>query len=125
MIGGDMQDGLSSARLVTALKAAGEMTRLRVLALLAHGEYNVKDLTQILSQSQPRLSRHLKLLSDAGLVVRQQEGSSAFFRLRERGETARIVERLLAALDPADPVMVRDQARAEAVKRERGEAAQA
>lgn len=119
-----MQDGLSSAGLVGALKAAGEITRLRVLALLAHGEFNVKDLTQILSQSQPRLSRHLKLLTDAGLAVRFQEGSSVFFRLRERGAAARIAERLLASLDPADPVIARDRARAEAVKRQRGEQAQ-
>jgi DNA-binding transcriptional ArsR family regulator len=69
-----MREGLSSAALVNALRAAGEITRLRLLALLAQGEFNVKDLTQILSQSQPRLSRHLKLLSDAGLVVRFQEG---------------------------------------------------
>ena len=123
--GRNLQDGLSSAKLVGALKAAGEITRLRVLALLAYGEYNVKDLTQILSQSQPRLSRHLKLLTDAGLVVRFQEGSSVFFRLRERGEAARIAEQLLGALDPADPVIARDQSRAEAVKRERGEEAQA
>lgn len=120
-----MRKGLSSAALVNALRAAGEITRLRLLALLAQGEFNVKDLTQILSQSQPRLSRHLKLLTDGGLVVRFQEGSSVFFRLRERGEAALIVERMLAALDTADPVILRDQARAEAVKRERGEAAQA
>jgi ArsR family transcriptional regulator len=120
-----MNDGLSSVKLVGALKAAGEITRLRVLALLAHGEYNVKDLTQILSQSQPRLSRHLKLLTDAGLVVRFQEGSSVFFRLRERGEAARIADRLLVSLDPSDPVIARDRARAEAVKRQRGEMAQA
>jgi ubiquinone/menaquinone biosynthesis C-methylase UbiE/DNA-binding transcriptional ArsR family regulator len=120
-----VREGLSSARLVGALRAAGEITRLRLLALLAQGEYNVKDLTQILSQSQPRLSRHLKLLTDAGLIVRFQEGSSVFFRLRERGEAALIVERMLTALDAADPVIARDQARAEAVKRERGEAAQA
>jgi ArsR family transcriptional regulator len=120
-----MREGLSSSKLVGALRAAGEITRLRLLALLAHGEYNVKDLTQILSQSQPRLSRHLKLLTDAGLAVRFQEGSSVFFRLRERGEAARIVERLLTTLDLDDPVIARDQSRAEAVKRERGEAAQA
>ncbi len=125
MMAARMEKGLSSVGLVGALKAAGEITRLRVLALLAHGEYNVKDLTQILSQSQPRLSRHLKLLTDAGLAIRFQEGSSVFFRLRERGEAAHIVEHLLGALDPADPVIVRDRARAEAVKRERGDEAQA
>jgi ubiquinone/menaquinone biosynthesis C-methylase UbiE/DNA-binding transcriptional ArsR family regulator len=120
-----MREGLSSAALVGALRAAGEITRLRLIALLAQGEFNVKDLTQILVQSQPRLSRHLKLLTDAGLVVRFQEGSSVFFRLRERGEAALIVERMLASLDPADPVVARDRARAEAVKVERDAAAQA
>ena len=50
------------------LRAAGETTRLRLLALLADGEQSVKDLTEILGQSQPRVSRHLKLLADAGLV---------------------------------------------------------
>jgi ArsR family transcriptional regulator len=119
-----MQSRLSSAELVSALRAAGETTRLRLLALLAHGEYNVKDLTQILSQSQPRLSRHLKLLGEAGLIERFQEGSSVFFRLREKSEAGQIAARLLAALDPQDAAIQRDRARAEAVKRARGEAAQ-
>ena len=77
------------------LKAAAEATRLRLLMLLAHGEFNVKDLTQILSQSQPRLSRHLKLLADAGLIERFQEGSSVFFRLTENGAAARLARQLL------------------------------
>ena len=49
-----------------ALKAAGEETRLRILVLLAEAELTVSDLTQILRQSQPRISRHLKLLVEAG-----------------------------------------------------------
>src|SRR5271167_3043675 len=68
-----------------ALKAAGEATRLRILALLAEAELTVSDLTDILRQSQPRISRHLKLLADAGLVERFREGSWAFFRLGENG----------------------------------------
>jgi DNA-binding transcriptional ArsR family regulator len=51
-----------------ALKAAGEETRLRILVLLGEAELTVSDLTQILRQSQPRISRHLKLLAEAGLV---------------------------------------------------------
>ena len=66
-----------------ALKAAGEETRLRILVLLAEAELTVSDLTQILRQSQPRISRHLKLLVEAGLVERFREGAWAFFRLAE------------------------------------------
>src|SRR5438045_8425803 len=72
-------------RLYTALKAAGEGTRLRVLALLTEAELTVSDLTEILRQSQPRISRHLRLLVEAGLVERYREGNWAFFRLAERG----------------------------------------
>ena len=76
-----------SSVLVEILRSAGEPTRLRLLLLLiGQGEFNVKDLTQILGQSQPRLSRHLKLLTDAGLIERFQEGSSVFYRCAERGQ---------------------------------------
>ena len=61
---------LSLQAAVGVLKAVAEPTRLRVLVLLAQGELNVKDLTRILGQSQPRISRHLRLLSEAGLVER-------------------------------------------------------
>ena len=73
-----------------ALKAAGEATRLRILALLAEAELTVSDLTDILRQSQPRISRHLRLLAEAGLVDRFREGSWAFFRLAERGGAAEL-----------------------------------
>ena len=72
---------LSSQNVVTILKAAAEPTRLRILMLLASSELNVKDLTRILGQSQPRISRHLKLLSEAGLIERTREGSWAYFQL--------------------------------------------
>ena len=61
---------LSFAGLTATLKAAAEPTRLRILALLAEAELTVSDLTEILRQSQPRLSRHLRLLTEAGLVDR-------------------------------------------------------
>src|SRR6266581_2566313 len=99
---------LRFADLNGALKAAGEETRLRVLALLAEAELTVSELTDILRQSQPRISRHLKLLAEAGLVERFREGSWAFFRLGERGPAAAVVARLVGALDPADPIVARD-----------------
>ena len=74
---------LSANNILTGLRAAGEATRLRLLVLLAQGELTVKDLTRILGQSQPRISRHLKLLVDAGLVDRFSEGSWGYFRLAD------------------------------------------
>src|ERR1700750_2262866 len=97
-----------------ALKAAGEDTRLRVLVLLAEAELTVSDLTEILRQSQPRISRHLKLLAEAALIERFREGSWAFFRLGERGNTE-LARALIARLDPADPVIARDRERLAAV----------
>src|SRR5262249_54751499 len=82
-----------------ALKAAGEETRLRNLALLFEAELTVSDLTTILRQSQPRISRHLKLLAEGGLVARFREGAWAFFRLAEHGQAALAVRSLIARLD--------------------------
>jgi ArsR family transcriptional regulator len=116
---------LRTRELVGALKAAAEPTRLRILLLLQTGEFNVKDLTQILGQSQPRLSRHLKLLAEAGLIERFREGSWAYFHVSDRSEGGNLALRLLAECDAADPVILRDRERAEALRREREAAAQA
>ena len=115
---------LSFETLNAALKAAGEETRLRVLVLLAEAEFTVSDLTQILRQSQPRISRHLKLLVEAGLVERFREGAWAFFRLTERGGSAELARALIARLDASDPIALRDRERLSAVRRARAAAAQ-
>lgn len=96
---------------LAALRAAGEPTRLRVLALLAHGELTVSDLTDILAQSQPRISRHLKLLAESGVVERHREGAWAFFRLAEQSQSGAAIRALLDGLDPADPALARDRDR--------------
>jgi ubiquinone/menaquinone biosynthesis C-methylase UbiE/DNA-binding transcriptional ArsR family regulator len=108
-----------------ALKAAGEETRLRVIALLGEAELTVSDLTDILRQSQPRISRHLRLLAEAGLVERFREGTWAFFRLAEHGGGAMVARLLLQQLDPADPVIARDRERLAAVRKARAAIAQA
>lgn len=111
--------------IVEILKAAGEPTRLRLLALLSHGDLTVTDLTDILGQSQPRISRHLKLLAEAALVDRYQEGAWAFFRLSQAGESVSLARRLLDATDPADAVFARDDERLRALKKVRSDKAQA
>ena len=109
----------------TALKAAGEETRLRVLALLAEAELTVSDITDILRQSQPRISRHLKLLVEAGLVERFREGTWAFFRLAEHGGGADVARALIERLNPGDQTIARDRERLSSVRQARAAAAQA
>jgi ubiquinone/menaquinone biosynthesis C-methylase UbiE/DNA-binding transcriptional ArsR family regulator len=115
---------LSFAGLTATLKAAAEPTRLRILALLAEAELTVSDLTEILRQSQPRLSRHLRLLTEAGLVDRFREGSWAFFRLGERGGTAELARALIGRLKADDAIVLRDRERLAAVRTSRAAAAQ-
>ena len=115
---------LAFTSLNAALKAAGEGTRLRILALLGEAELTVSDLTEILRQSQPRISRHLKLLGEAGLIERFREGSWAFFRLAEQGAGAEVIRTLLARLAPDDPTVARDRERLAVVRAARATAAQ-
>ena len=102
--------------LVTVLKAAGEGTRLRLLALLAEGEHSVKDLTEILKQSQPRVSRHLKLLADAGLIERNAEGAWAYYGLAPDGDAASLVQWLISRVDDDDIERSRDRERQQAAR---------
>jgi len=101
------------------LRASGEPTRLRVLALLSQGELTVSELTRILGQSQPRVSRHLKLLCDAGLVTRIPEGAWAFYRLADAGGCASLAGALTGLLPAGDETLLRDNSRLTGIKRER------
>jgi ArsR family transcriptional regulator len=107
--------------LLTGLRAAAEPTRLRLLSLCAQAELTVTEITQIVAQSQPRVSRHLKLLCEAGLLDRFREGSWVFYRLAR--DTA--LARELAALVPeGDPALALDLERLERIKAARAEIAQ-
>ncbi|MDX5367690.1 MAG: metalloregulator ArsR/SmtB family transcription factor [Alphaproteobacteria bacterium] len=103
-------------QLLAGLRAAGEPTRLRLLALLARGELTVTELTQILRQSQPRVSRHLKLLCEAGLLERFREGSWVFYRLAGTGQVGELAEVLSGLIPQEDIVIARDLERLEAVR---------
>lgn len=109
--------------LLNGLRAAGERTRLRILFLLAAGELTVKDITSILGQSQPRISRHLKLMCDAGLLERHREGSWVFFRRTESGPQAALARMICDMMPSRDAVIARDLQRLETVHTARSEAA--
>jgi len=88
-------------RLVAMLRAAGDPTRLRLLLLLRQAELTVSELIEIVGQSQPRVSRHLKLLGEAGLLERFKEGSWVFYRAADRGKGAELGAALAALADPS------------------------
>jgi demethylmenaquinone methyltransferase/2-methoxy-6-polyprenyl-1,4-benzoquinol methylase/ArsR family transcriptional regulator len=108
---------------LNALAAAGEGTRLRLVALLAEVELTVSELVTILGQSQPRVSRHLKLLVEAGLVERHREGAWAFFHVPHSGPAASLAHDILARLTPDDPILAADLARLQEVRQARSEQA--
>ncbi|RAK58170.1 metalloregulator ArsR/SmtB family transcription factor [Phenylobacterium deserti] len=110
---------LSASQAVDVLRAAGEPTRLRILALLALEELAVLELCRVLDQSQPRVSRHLKLLAEAGLVERFPDGAWVFYRLTSGGPAGEIVAEILGRTDAADPVLAADAERLSAVREER------
>jgi ubiquinone/menaquinone biosynthesis C-methylase UbiE len=107
--------------LLAALRAVAEPTRLRLLVLCARGELTVSELTQILGQSQPRVSRHLKLLCEAGLLDRFREGSWVFYRVSQSTPASALARHLVAACDEADPTIGLDLQRLAAIKRQRAD----
>jgi len=102
--------------LLSGLRAAAEPSRLRLLALCAHAELTVSELVQIIGQSQPRVSRHLKLLCEAGLLDRFREGTWAFYRLSEKGRCAGLGRGLVDLIPHDDETLARDLKRLEATK---------
>ncbi len=117
------QAGLGA--LLGGLRAAAEPTRLRLLAICAQGEWTVSELTVMLGQSQPRISRHLKILADGGLVDRFREGSWVFYRRAQGGEAGRIARSLCRMLPEEDAELDRDRQRMQRIRRARRELAEA
>jgi DNA-binding transcriptional ArsR family regulator/precorrin-6B methylase 2 len=104
---------------VSALRAAAEPTRLRLLALLARAELTVGEICEVIGQSQPRVSRHLKLLCDAGLLDRFREQHWVYYRAPASGAERGTVQQLLALVREDDDLLRRDRKRMETVIRER------
>lgn len=114
-------------RSVDVLRAIGEPTRARIVNVLSEGECSVSDLCDILGQSQPRISRHLRLLVEAEVCARHREGNYVFFSLRRSDPNSlgagSLVHLLVSTLDRSDPVLAADLARLSAVRERRAEMA--
>lgn len=110
-------------RILDTLRASADPTRLRILAVLESGELTVSELVAILGQSQPRVSRHLKVLADAGLLTRQREGSWVFHRL-SNGEAGRRARQIVAMVPEGDALRRHDAERRAEIERERARAAE-
>jgi DNA-binding transcriptional ArsR family regulator len=95
--------------LVKWLRAAGEPSRLRLLMLCSERALSVSDLGRAVKQSEPRVSRHLKILCEAGLLERLRQGQWVHYRLAQRSEPASFVRGLLAQLDQRDPQLLTDR----------------
>jgi SAM-dependent methyltransferase/DNA-binding transcriptional ArsR family regulator len=100
------------AEVVQALKSAAEPTRLRLLFLLSQAEYTVGELAAVLNQSQPRISRHLRLLTEAGFLNRLREQQCVYYRASSNGRYLAWLRQLLAMADPDAPMLRRDRERA-------------
>ena len=112
---------LSADQTVEALRAAGEPTRLRLLSLLASEELSVMEMSRILDQSQPRVSRHLKLMTDAGLIERFPDGARVYYRLSHDAQARRLIDTVLDIL--AEDAGEADHRRLDEVRKDREEAA--
>jgi len=110
--------------LLVGLRAAGEHTRLRILALCARAELSVSELVKILGQSQPRVSRHLKVMVEAGLLERLPEGAQVFFRVPDDAAVARLAQALVGLIPQADAGLHRDFSRLQQVRDARAKQAQ-
>ena len=111
--------------LVGALRAVAEPTRLRLVALLGREELTVTEIGRVIGQSQPRTSRHLRLLVDAGILERAPEGAFVYYRLAEDSPAAELAHRVAAVTPVSDPVIAADLAALSRVRQARIEAATA
>ena len=110
--------------LLAGLRAAGEQTRLRILALCARGEWSVSELTKILGQSQPRVSRHLKLMVEAGLLERLPEGAQVYFRISDQASASKLAQALVSLIPESDSSLQRDLSQLQQVREARTQRAQ-
>ena len=111
--------GASVEKLLQGLRAAAEPTRLRIIALCGHAELSVTELVKILGQTQPRVSRHLKLLVEGGLLQRNKEGNRAYYRLSNEAEGADLARMLNDLMPGEDEVHTLDLSRLSSVKADR------
>src|ERR1044072_2785468 len=98
---------------IELLRALAEPTRCRLLALLGHGELTVGEIAETLGQSQPRISRHLRILSDVGALERFREEQRIYYRLTNGPtggtQAAALVAQVLRPISASDGVLQKDR----------------
>ncbi|MGI9290051.1 MAG: ArsR/SmtB family transcription factor [Gammaproteobacteria bacterium] len=104
---------------VNSLKAASDLTRLRLLALLAAGEATVGELQTVLEQSQPRVSRHLRILCEGGLADRFRDGHSVYYRLPADPSARALISVLLGRIDAEESTLSSDRCKMSEVRNKR------
>jgi ArsR family transcriptional regulator len=112
-----------STSLIAQLKALADPVRLRIVALCAQGECSVSELTEVLRQSQPRVSQHLKQLCAADLLERFRDGHFVYYRVATRGDGAALRRQLLALIPDSDAEFTKDSDKLRAIRRARTEGA--
>ena len=112
-----------STSLIAQLKALADPARLRIVALCAQGECSVSELTEVLRQSQPRVSQHLKQLCAADLLERFRDGHFVYYRVATRGDGAALRRQLLALIPDSDAEFTKDSDKLRAIRRARTEGA--
>src|SRR5579863_8365818 len=111
--------------LVGALRAVAEPTRMRLVALLGSEELTVTEISRVIGQSQPRTSRHLRLLVDAGIFERAPEGAYVYYRLAEDSAAAALAHSVAVLAPDTDNTIAADLAALARVRQARIEAATA
>jgi len=106
----------ATERLIATLRALADPVRLRILALCMRGECSVSELTDVLGQSQPRISQHLRQLCDVGLLQRFRDGHFVFYRVPQRGPDGALLRRLLALFPQDEPQFDKDFSRLRALR---------
>jgi ArsR family transcriptional regulator len=105
--------------ILEALRAAAEPTRLRILALCARADLSVSDLVRILGQSQPRLSHQLKLMTEAGLLIRYREGQWTYHRIGNTQPSGKVARAVTGLISDGGPTYAADLTRLGEIQAER------
>jgi ubiquinone/menaquinone biosynthesis C-methylase UbiE/predicted transcriptional regulator len=111
-------------QVIEILKAAGEDTRLRIIALLSQGELSAQEISTVLGQSQPRVSRHLKLLHEAGIIDKRSEGAWVFTKLSNNNKIKSIIDTIINNISESDGVILKDKSKLTDIRNIRKENAQ-
>lgn len=113
----------ATEQLIGQLKSIANPIRMRIVGLCGQGECSVSELTEVLGQSQPRVSQHLKQLCGAGILERFRDGHFVYYRVATSGDDAALRRRLLSLVPDDDAAFGQDTDKLRALRGVRTESA--